>query len=59
MLQNGGSEIAQPKIDLVSSVVADSPHKVHVVFSLSTLLRLHCLSFGLTFGGSANQVISL
>ncbi|CAM6063764.1 unnamed protein product [Sphagnum tenellum] len=25
---NGGSEIAQPKIDLVSSVVADSPHKV-------------------------------
>jgi splicing factor U2AF subunit len=28
VLQNGGSEIAQPKIDLVSNVVADSPHKV-------------------------------
>jgi hypothetical protein len=32
VLQNGGSEIAQPKIDLVSSVVADSPHKVHCCF---------------------------
>jgi hypothetical protein len=32
VLQNGGSEIAQPKIDLVSSVVADSPHKVRCCF---------------------------